>query len=100
MLIYRLLPTMNKTAMKIVHSVIQVLSLIVSAVGLKAVFDSVNLNNSDAANLVSLHSWLGMATVILFCIQVMSNINSVNSLKCERITKHVKDILVNSSPTG
>ena len=56
--------------MKIVHATIQVLSLIVSAVGLKAVFDSVNLNNPDATNLVSMHAWLGMATVILFCLQV------------------------------
>ena len=68
MMIYRLLPTLNKTAAKFIHMFIQVLTILFVIVGLQAVFDS--NNQSGFTHLVSLHSWIGMSTVLLFALQV------------------------------
>ena len=59
----------KKIYVKIVHAVLLVLSLIFSSVGLKAVFDSHNKDTPPKANLRSLHSWLGLTTVVLFGCQ-------------------------------
>ncbi len=68
MMVYRLLPTLNKTAAKFIHTFIQILTILFVIVGLQAVFDS--NNQAGFTNLVSLHSWIGMSTVLLFALQV------------------------------
>jgi len=70
MLVFRVFRNERKMRLKIAHSVLQALALIISAVGLKAVFDSHNLAPTPHANLFTLHSWIGIVTVILFGIQV------------------------------
>jgi len=70
MLVYRVFRNERKMRLKILHAVLQALALIISAVGLKAVFDSHNLAAEPHANLYTLHSWIGLITIILFGIQV------------------------------
>jgi len=69
-LVYRVFRNERKTTVKVLHTVIHVLALIFSAVGLKAVFDSHNLATKPMPNMYCLHSWLGMITVVLFGMQV------------------------------
>lgn len=68
-LTYRVFRKSKKIILKIVHASLHALSLIFAAVGLKAVFNSHNLRDPPAQNLYTLHSWLGLITVILFGIQ-------------------------------
>ena len=70
LLVYRVLRSVRKIYLKIAHAVLQAAALIISSVGLKAVFDSHNLAEPPTTNMYTLHSWIGMATVILFGIQV------------------------------
>ncbi|XP_048753877.1 transmembrane ascorbate-dependent reductase CYB561-like [Ostrea edulis] len=75
-LTYRVFRNVKKTYLKAIHGIIQAVVLILSGVGLKAVFDSHNLNHPPIPNLYSLHSWLGIVTVILFGLQWMSGLIS------------------------
>jgi cytochrome b-561 len=70
MIVYRVFRNERKLLLKIAHSSLQALALIFSAIGLKAVFDSHNLATPPAQNLYTLHSWLGLTTIILFGLQV------------------------------
>lgn len=68
-MVYRVLRDVNKLVVKIIHATLLLLSLILSSVGLKAVFDSHNKAKPPKPNLNSLHSWLGLTTVVLFGLQ-------------------------------
>lgn len=57
----------SKLRWKLVHSGLMLLALLLSVVGLCAVFDFHNKNKIP--NLYSLHSWIGLAAVILFALQ-------------------------------
>jgi len=69
-IMYRVLRVFPKYPVKLVHGSILLLAAICTIVGLVAVFDFHNHNKIP--NLYSLHSWLGIATVVLFCCQYVA----------------------------
>jgi len=71
MLVFRLCRGCSKMPLKIIHGIIQATSLIFAAVGLAAAFNYHNSMKPPLANMFSLHSWIGLITVILFGIQVL-----------------------------
>lgn len=75
-LAYRVFRNMKKIYIKVLHGLIQLGALIFAAVGLKAVFDSHNLATNPIPNMYSLHSWMGIITVVLFGLQWVSGLTS------------------------
>lgn len=69
MIIYRVFSTANKLAVKIVHTVLHGGSMVFIILALIAVFEFHNHNNIP--NLYSLHSWVGIATVVMFFLQFL-----------------------------
>ncbi|KAL7286236.1 hypothetical protein TKK_0019492 [Trichogramma kaykai] len=70
MLIYRTQRTVRKRRLKLIHSGIMIFTVLLTVIGLVAVFDSHNLAIPEPIpNMYSLHSWIGLASVILFCCQ-------------------------------
>lgn len=63
--------TQDKLPWKILHACLLLLALIFTIVGLCAVFDYHNTNNTP--NLYSLHSWVGIFTSALFAAQVQND---------------------------
>ncbi|XP_023148658.2 lysosomal membrane ascorbate-dependent ferrireductase CYB561A3 isoform X1 [Amphiprion ocellaris] len=57
----------NKLPWKLLHAALMLLALVLSVVGLCAVFGFHNANNIP--NLYSLHSWIGIAATALFAMQ-------------------------------
>lgn len=66
-LVYRVFRNESKRSVKLLHGAIHLLALILSVVGFVAVFDFHNA--AGIPNMYSLHSWFGMATLVLFCTQ-------------------------------
>lgn len=66
-LVYRVFRNENKRTVKILHALIHVMALIISIVGLVAVFDF--HAKAKIPDMYSLHSWCGMLTFVLFCLQ-------------------------------
>ncbi|KAK5856843.1 hypothetical protein PBY51_008411 [Eleginops maclovinus] len=66
-LVYRVFRNEAKRNVKILHGVIHLLALIVTVVGIVAVFDFHRA--AKIPDMYSLHSWCGMLTVALFCTQ-------------------------------
>lgn len=70
MLIYRTQRNVRKRRLKLTHAGIMLFIVLLTVIALIAVFDSHNLASPPIPNLYSLHSWVGLTTVILFCCQV------------------------------
>lgn len=66
-LVYRVFRNESKRNVKMLHGVIHLLALIISIIGMVAVFDYHRA--SQVPDLYSLHSWCGLATMLLFCLQ-------------------------------
>lgn len=58
----------SKLMMKLIHAGLNLLALIFAVISLVAVFDFHNA--AKIPNMYSLHSWLGLVAVILYCLQV------------------------------
>ncbi|XP_062508157.1 plasma membrane ascorbate-dependent reductase CYBRD1-like [Corticium candelabrum] len=69
-LTYRVLRKLPKFAAKVIHAALMLSVLVFAVVGLVAVFKFHNKQNMP--NLYSLHSWLGLTTVILFGFQYLA----------------------------
>jgi len=76
LLVYRLLRNEPKPKLKIVHAVLNGLSLIFAIIGLVAAFGSHNNANPPIPNLYTLHSWIGLGTFILFGLQFVAGLVS------------------------
>ncbi|XP_041933397.1 plasma membrane ascorbate-dependent reductase CYBRD1 [Alosa sapidissima] len=59
----------SKLMMKFIHAGLNILALILAVVSLVAVFDFHNAANIP--NMYSLHSWVGLAAVILYALQIV-----------------------------
>ncbi|XP_053687592.1 plasma membrane ascorbate-dependent reductase CYBRD1 [Sabethes cyaneus] len=68
-LIYRGFRYARKKPLKITHAVIHGLAFIFTVIALVAAFDSHNLANPPRPNMYTLHSWVGMAAVVIFGLQ-------------------------------
>ena len=70
MLLYRTQRNVRKQRLKLTHAGIMLFIILLMVIALVAVFDSHNLAPLPIPNMYSLHSWVGLTTVILFCCQV------------------------------
>ncbi|XP_055531293.1 plasma membrane ascorbate-dependent reductase CYBRD1 [Wyeomyia smithii] len=68
-LIYRGFRYARKKPLKITHAVIHGLAFIFTVIALVAAFDSHNLASPPRPNMYTLHSWVGMAAVVIFSLQ-------------------------------
>jgi cytochrome b-561 len=83
-MLYRMFRNERKRRLKLIHAGIMVSAFLFAIIGLKAVFDSHNLNpcknpsvegdTCPMPNLYSLHSWMGLITIILFLFQWLAGL--------------------------
>jgi len=67
MLMYRMQRNVRKRRLKLIHAGMMLFIVLLTVIALVAVFDSHNLAPIPIPNMYSLHSWVGLTTVILFC---------------------------------
>ncbi|CAL7950892.1 unnamed protein product [Xylocopa violacea] len=67
MLIYRTQRNTRKRRLKLIHASIMLSIVVLVIIALVAVFD--NHNFKGIPNMYSLHSWIGLTSIILFCCQ-------------------------------
>lgn len=77
---YRLVPGSHQLK-KAVHLTIQLVALIIAAVGITAAFRFHNESTPPIDNLYSLHSWFGIGTFSLFALQVSTQ-GVILDLRC------------------
>lgn len=70
-ILYRALSFLPKLILKIIHAALHFLAIIFSSLGLVAVFE--NHRKTNKADLYSLHSWIGLITFIMFCLQYLGS---------------------------
>ncbi|KAL2744829.1 cytochrome b reductase 1-like isoform X1 [Vespula maculifrons] len=72
MLIYRIQRNVRKRRLKLIHTGLMLLIILLTIIALIAVFDSHNLKIPPIPNMYTLHSWIGLTSVILFCFQLLA----------------------------
>ncbi|XP_047356730.1 plasma membrane ascorbate-dependent reductase CYBRD1 isoform X1 [Vespa velutina] len=72
MLIYRTQRNVRKRRLKLIHTGLMSITILLTIIALVAVFDSHNLKNPPTPNMYTLHSWIGLSCVILFCFQLLA----------------------------
>ncbi|XP_054265492.1 plasma membrane ascorbate-dependent reductase CYBRD1-like isoform X2 [Macrosteles quadrilineatus] len=68
-LVYRALRTIRKKTLKLIHAAIHFVVLVLVLIAFIAVLDSHNLAVPAIPNFYSLHSWLGIVTVLIYVLQ-------------------------------
>jgi len=69
-LVYRALRTIRKKTLKLIHAGIHLTVIVLTGIAFLAVLDSHNLNTpAPIPNFYSLHSWLGITTVLIYFLQ-------------------------------
>jgi cytochrome b-561 len=61
---------MDRNTRKGIHLGIQTAAFLLAVVGVRAVFKFHNEHSPPIANMYSLHSWLGIAVMVLWALQV------------------------------
>ncbi|KRT82841.1 hypothetical protein AMK59_4044, partial [Oryctes borbonicus] len=69
MLIFRTGRNLQKYQLKLIHMVLNMSALILAILGITAAFASHAVRKPPTPDLYSLHSWIGITTVILFALQ-------------------------------
>ncbi|KAL2728860.1 cytochrome b reductase 1-like isoform X1 [Vespula squamosa] len=72
MLMYRIQRNVRKRLLKLIHTGLMLLTILLTIIALIAVFDSHNLKIPPIPNMYTLHSWIGLTCVILFCFQLLA----------------------------
>ncbi|KAF8796448.1 putative transmembrane ascorbate-dependent reductase CYB561 homolog isoform X1 [Argiope bruennichi] len=70
LLLYRTLYYRGKATLKLLHTATMIITFALAVISLKCVFDSHDYRTVPIPNLYSLHSWIGLGTVILFASQL------------------------------
>ncbi len=81
----------KRIRVKIFYACLLTVSIVFSIIGLKAVYDSYNRAEPPEKNLFSLHSWIGLATVILLCLQWLCGFISC---LCPRLNENIRHAFI------
>jgi cytochrome b-561 len=68
-MVYKAFPTLKHDTAKLIHLILHGIALVLGALGIYFAFK--NHNESEIANLYSLHSWIGIGTITLYGIQLI-----------------------------